>query len=398
MALKLKIKADAPEGQMKFTPSYFTTDANKLKFLGVVTGVPTLAWGSNSYNGGQYSIDGGRTWVDVDTIEYDTEYTLITDTHLGSYSQISPDQQNIMLWSWLTGGGSDCIKHLSNDGGVTWTNTFYSSKNYEYTYWNLSSGNGYVGGWANTQGAKTVDNGVTLTEMSSLRNVLGTAPIMFDGADDESIIYSGSAAGKQIGISTDQGTSWDSSIAGGGDAGNFTVVKCSSSGQYVFAYYGTYGRKIWFSNNYASSFIELTDSTNSRPELSRDGNLMVYDDSGSDSSIYVSINKGDTWEKIATPWGSGADIRFRKEMYTRNIYAFAIGHSEVYKIKEDGTGLELLVDLPNNIFSWAPGQYGKGAIYTKYSAGSGEGLYYSKDYYGYAQVKYGENIKYIAIL
>ena len=341
--------------------------APKMKFEGKFN-YPVITLGSNQHDGGFYSLNGGRSWDAVDTGAYNTEYTVIGANGLGSYMNLSPNLNDVCVWSWISsGGGGGSIKHLSHDGGRTWTDTYYGSSNFEYSHFNKDTNNIYLGGWAGGS-QKSIDAGETFTSMTMANS---RQPIIFDSSDDENYVYA-SVLSNAIQRSTNQGFSWTEVSDGG--TGSYRIVKCSSSGQYVMSYYGNYNCSVNLSDDYGLTYTQLPNSSEGRADLRRDGSCLIYT-AHTVSRIYFSINGGSSWSFIASPWGTNK-ILTRTDYINKEIYLFSSNNNLIYRVNDDGNNIELVKTLDYNLIAFDTSQYGRGFVYTTYTEND---IYFSRN-------------------
>ncbi len=385
MGLNYKIKPSSPNYLI------LSQDVSSQLFLQGEFNFPVVIYGSNSYAGGKYTIDGGKNWADVSVgAYYPAEYTAIGSNGLGSNTNLSPNLQDCMVWSWSTSAGYG-IKFLTNDGGHTWVSEAETptASTLEYTHWNQTNGIGYVGGWA-SYNKKTADGGKTLTLMS-VSNVIN-----FDSADDASYIYGGRTSTKRIYRSTDNGENFTEVLVGTSDSGDHTVVKCDRTGQYVCAYYGGRSRYCYFSNDYGVNFSSaLPGSLNSRMTITRDSSAIIYD-AAADSSIFISNDQGANWHSVISPFGTSS-VMFRNDFIHDEVYAYAQNQNKVYKLKKDRTDFELFTILDPSIGgAFEPSQYGRGFAYV---GTDNQTIYFSRNGQSNWRLAYsGSNVTYLMVL
>jgi len=337
----------------------------KLKFEGKFN-YPVITLGSNNFDGGLYSLNGGRSWDAPDTLGYTPEYVFIGASGLGSYMNLSSNLNDVCIFSWVASGAGGSIKHLSHDGGRNWTSTYYGSTNYEYAHFNKDTNNIYLGGWS-SGAKKSVDAGETLTTMilDNSRN-----PILFDSSDDENYVYA-SYTGNGLQRSTNQGTTWTEVVDGG--PGSYRIVKCTADGQYVFGYYGNYSVAVTMSDDYGVTYSTLTNSTESRLDLRRDGSCFMYT-AHTVSRIYFSIDQGSNWTFITSPWGS-TKVQTRSDYTNGEIYLFTGSSNLIYRVNDDGNDIELVKTLDNTLLTFDASQYGRGFVYTS----TANDIYFSRN-------------------
>jgi len=345
----------------------------KLKFEGKFN-YPVMTLGSNQWDGGLYSINGGRSWDAPDTLEYNPEYTFIIGNGLSSNMNMSPNLTDVCIWSWEQGGGAgDCIRHLSHDAGRNWTSTAFINAKHEYTHWNYDTNNIYLGGWAggNKKSTDAGDNFTTIT-MSG-----GQQAVVFDSSNNENYIYAGMANNESIQYSTNQGDSWTNVGVSTAGTGNARIVKCTADGQYVIAYYGSYSIEADFSDNYGVSYTNLPNSADAKVEIRRDGSSMMYT-SNSTSRIYFSTNQGTSWTFITSPFGNNYSTSFRQDYVNNEIYVWCAGYSTIYRVNDTGDDVELVKTLDYNVNRFETSLYGRGYVYRADAPVEGN-IYFSRN-------------------
>jgi len=346
----------------------------KFKFEGKFN-YPVILLGSNNYDGGVYSLDGGRHWLTIDTLGYDTEQTLLNANAVSSYLNMSPNLLDVCMWSWTQSGSlGGCLKHLSHDAGRTWTTTYYDNAKYQYTHYNYNNNTIYLGGWQGG-GLKSTDAGDSFTSLPMLN---GIQPLVYDSSDDENYIYAGMTQTKSIQYSTNQGSSWTSISVSTDGSNNARIVKCDGTGQYVFAYYGNYSILLDFSDDYGQTYTPLSNSVNSRGEMKRDGSCFTYI-STSTSRIYFSTDQGSSWTYITSPFGNNISQVYRQDYTNNEIYITCREYPQIYKVNSTGDGLELIKTLNDNVWIFGPSQYGRGYLYTASDSGLEGDVYFSRN-------------------
>lgn len=370
MGLNLKIETSSPN-IFRIVPS----DVSSKLMLQGDFNYPIIAYGTNIVGGGGgSSYDGGKTWIDASLLSYapTTTWTYLEGGNVGGYTNLSSNGKDVMIWSWP---GSASIKHLSNDGGRTWTSTYYGgTTNFRWTHWNKNTNNAYIGGWSSAnQARKSTDNGVTLTTLST-----GYTTLNFDSADDESYVYGANSNTQNIVISTDQGSSWTAKTVGSGE-GDHRVVKCDATGQYVVVYYGnatSHQCSCYVSRDYAATFdAAAPSSAYARVAMTRDAAVIVYD-AFADASLFLSNNQGVSWYSVISPFDTSV-VFFSEDYVNNTIYAWSRGYNRVYKLNDEKNNFNLFTILDNSVFSFNTSQYGRGFLYS-YNIGD-TGTFFSRN-------------------
>ena len=311
---------------------------------------PFLAIGhaSNLYKP-KYTLDGGSNWYDGSTGSYTMTYQFLSMTQgAGSRTTVSPNLQDIVIWSL----GSGVIKHISHDAGETWAWQYFSDSR-EFTHWNKQNNTCYIGGFA-VGGLKSTNAGDSFTQMS-----MGNNAVCFDSSDDESYVFAG-MMNNTTGRSTNQGANW--SLISNNGTGDYTVVRCSSSGQYVINFYGARSKQVCFSSNYGASYTALANSTASRATMNRSASIIVYDNPAN-NRIYISSNQGSSWSYFTSPFGTNVSVTFSPDETTDEVYLWARNDNRLYKINAAKDGVDLVATLPAVVHLLSISSYGRGAAF-----------------------------------